>query len=127
MRCAESLRVQAYFDGELDALSSADVERHAEACAECRELLKDLEQVRSALRQVSSYATTPPALRARIMQALDGESAGPRSLAGKELADWRPRTFWKGAFSALGAAAIAAGFALFFLASPFPIFLPMTW
>ena len=25
MRCAESLRVQAYFDGELHALSAADI------------------------------------------------------------------------------------------------------
>ena len=31
MPCAESLRVQAYFDGELDALSAAEVERHSGA------------------------------------------------------------------------------------------------
>ena len=74
MRCAESPRVQAYFDGELDALSAADIERHSEACAECRELLEDLEQMRTALRQDLTYATTPPALRARIMRALDQES-----------------------------------------------------
>jgi anti-sigma factor RsiW len=49
MQCAESLRLQAYFDGELDALSAADVERHAEVCAECRALLRDLEQTRTAL------------------------------------------------------------------------------
>ena len=36
MPCGESLRVQAYFDGELDALNAAEGERHAEACPECR-------------------------------------------------------------------------------------------
>ena len=33
MRCAENLRVQAYFDGELDALAAVDVERHAQRVA----------------------------------------------------------------------------------------------
>jgi anti-sigma factor RsiW len=119
MRCAESLRVQAYFDGELDALSAADIERHSEACAECRELLKDLEQVRTALRQDLTYATTPPALRTRIMRALDQESTiqSPRLSAGR-LMSWRPRPFWKGAFSGIAGTAIAASIAFFFLAPP---------
>lgn len=119
MRCAESVRVQAYFDGELDALSAAEIERHSEACAECRALLKDLEQVRTALRQDLTYATTPPALRARIMRALDQESTvqSPR-LSAKRLMSWRPRPFWKGAFSGIAGTAIAAGLAFFLLAPP---------
>ena len=119
MRCAESLRVQAHFDGELDALAAADIERHYEACAECRELLKDLEQVRTALRQDLTYATTPPALRARIMRALDQESPVQSSrLNAGRLMNWRPRPFWKGAFSGIGGTAIAASIAFFLLAPP---------
>ena len=119
MRCAESLRVQAYFDGELDALSAADVERHCEACAECRGLLKDLEQVRTALRQDLTYPRTPPVLRARIMRALDqeGTSQSPYLNAGR-LMSWRPRPFWKGAFSGIAGTAIAAGIAFFLLVPP---------
>ncbi len=119
MPCAESLRVQAHFDGELDAICAADIERHCETCAECRELLKDLELLRTALRQDLTYAATPPALRDRIMRALDQESAapGPRAAA-KRVADWRSRPFWKGAFSAIGATAIAASLAFFLLAPP---------
>jgi anti-sigma factor RsiW len=75
VRCAESLRVQAYFDAEVDALSAADIERHTEHCAECRALLQDLEQVRSVLRRDLGVVRTPPALRAKIMSALDQESA----------------------------------------------------
>ena len=83
MRCAESLRVQAYFDAEVDAVSAAAIESHIEHCAECRALLQDLEQVRTVLRQDSAYARTPPALRAKIMHALDQEDL-PESPAAKE-------------------------------------------
>jgi anti-sigma factor RsiW len=119
MQCAESLRVQAYFDGELDALSAAEIERHSEACTECRALLEDLRQARTALRRDLSYASTPPALRARIMRSLDQESAVEGSrFNGDRLTGWRSRPFWKGAFSGIGGTAIAAGIAFFLLAPP---------
>ena len=38
MACVEALRVQAYFDAELDASGAAGVERHLLSCAECRAL-----------------------------------------------------------------------------------------
>jgi anti-sigma factor RsiW len=119
MQCAELLRVQAYFDGEVDAVSAADIERHAEHCAECRALLQDLEQVRTALRQELTYAHTPPALRARVMRALDQEGAvkSPRA-RGERFTSWRAAPFWKGAFSGIGGTALAAGIVLFFLAPP---------
>jgi anti-sigma factor RsiW len=119
MRCAESLRVQAYFDGELDALSAADIERHSKACAECRERLKDLEQMRTALQQDLTYETAPPALLARVVRALDQESTvqSPRLNAGR-LMIWRSGPFWKGAFSGIAGTAIAASIAFFLLAPP---------
>src|SRR5450631_1900684 len=119
MQCVESLRVQAYFDGELDALSAADVERHSEACAECRALLRDLDQMRTALRQDSTYASAPPALRARVMRALEKEDAikSPR-VHGERITRWRAPPFWTGAFSGIGGTALAAGIVLFLLAPP---------
>ena len=124
MQCAESLRVQAYFDAEVDAVSAADVERHMEHCAECRELLKDLEQVRSALRRDSAYARTPPALRTQILRALDREEAaemrvpeGP-ALSRRTSRAW-PRTLWAGALGGAGATAIAAALAFFLLVPRF--------
>jgi anti-sigma factor RsiW len=117
MQCAESLRLQAYFDGELDALSAADIERHAEVCAECHALLEDLEQTRTALRQYLPYASAPPALRARIMHSLD-QATGIKSpsVDGGRLSRWRRQPFWRGVFSGVGGAAIAAGLAFFLLA-----------
>jgi anti-sigma factor (TIGR02949 family) len=127
VQCAESLRVQAYFDGEVDALSAAEIERHAEHCAECRELLQDLEKVRSTLRRGISYAAAPPALRAQIMEALDQESAAaedgsatavkPRARPAHQPRRYSARGFRIGAFSGIGGAAIAAAIA-FFLVLP---------
>ena len=127
MQCAESLRVQAYFDGEVDALSAAEIERHVEHCGECRELLQDLEKVRNALRSGISYAAAPPALREQILQALGqepdveaGADAGRSAMARKP----RPlrqspvlgrRRFWSGALSGIGGTAIAAAMAFFFV------------
>ncbi|MDP9011839.1 MAG: anti-sigma factor [Pseudomonadota bacterium] len=117
MLCAESLRVQAYFDGELDALSATDIERHRETCAACRALLQDLEQVRTALRQDLTYESAPPALRTRVLRALDQEVATPiPRLSVERLRNWRPRPFWQGALSGMGGTALAAGMAFFLLA-----------
>jgi anti-sigma factor (TIGR02949 family) len=142
VQCAETLRVQAYFDGEVDAVSAAEIERHAEHCNECRALLQDLEKVRTALRQNVTYAAAPAALRSKIMDALGQEGSEQISSEheGKEQAGgeantnvaafprpkpkqarqprvWRAGSFWTGAFSGLGGAAIAAALA-FFVISP---------
>jgi anti-sigma factor RsiW len=107
VQCPESLRVQAYFDGEVDAVTSADIERHMGQCAKCRALHQGLEQLRTALRRDLPYAQTPPALRAQIMQALDDER-GSNAPQRRGRTIWRIRPFWVGAASGLGAAAIAA-------------------
>ena len=121
MQCAESLRVQAYFDGQVDALGAADIERHLEHCVECRALMQDLEQVRSLLRREPAYARTPPALRSQILRALDQESvvqeiSRPR---GRASSNWRGRSFWMGALGGAGGAAIAATLAFLLLVPPF--------
>ena len=110
MQCAESLRVQAYFDGELDALAAADIERHSEGCSACRALLEDLRQVRAALREELTYRSAPPALRARISRSLD--SLDKEKMAARR----RAGPFWRGAFSGIGGTALAAGLAFFLLA-----------
>jgi anti-sigma factor RsiW len=138
VQCAESLRVQAYFDAQVDAPGAADIERHLEHCAECRALMQDLEQVRTLLRRDTDYARTPPALRSAIMRALDQESAADRSAetsssqgaspgdSAREIS--RPRrgaspnrrggSFWMGALGGAGGAAIAATMAFLLLMPP---------
>jgi len=75
VQCAERFRVQAYFDGEVDAVAAADIERHAEHCPECRLLLGDLGAARERIRRDFDYERAPLALRERIMRMLDAETA----------------------------------------------------
>jgi len=126
VQCAESLRVQAHFDGELDAVSAAAIEQHLELCAECGALWRDLGQMRTALRGELTQHRASPALRARVMNALDRESAagGWRAALSGERRPWRSwwthagsgRPFWAGAVSGIGVAAAAV--AAFVLMSP---------
>jgi anti-sigma factor RsiW len=114
MQCPEALRTQAYLDGALDAVSAAAVEQHLEGCAQCRELLQDLERTRTALRRDLTDYRASPALRARIRQALDEESAASsskRTPTGR--ARSRAPSFWLGAMSGLGASVVAAALVLF--------------
>ena len=128
MQCPESLRVQAYFDAELDAVTAADIERHIEHCADCRSLLKDLEQIRAVLRRDLGYARAAPALRVKIMRALDQEGAtetpamaltAGRLLPRERVLQRRPRSFWMGALGGAGGTAIAATLAFLLLVPRF--------
>jgi anti-sigma factor RsiW len=109
--CPEQLRVQAYFDGEVDALSSAEIERHLERCAECRELHAQLQHTRQAIRSELSFFRVPQPLAARIGRALDEAVRADRQEATPAVAlrpRWLARPFWAGAFSGVGVSALAA-------------------
>lgn len=123
MQCAESLRIQAYFDGEVDALSAAEIERHAQRCPECRGQLQDLGRIRAAMRETFAHEGAPSELRARIARALDQEErsstretasgpqqAGPSHFRPRRLG--RNQPFWLGLLSGIGGSAVAAGLAL---------------
>jgi anti-sigma factor RsiW len=119
--CPEQLRVQAYFDGEVDALSASEIERHLERCAECRGLHAQLQQTRQALRSELQYFRVPQSLAARIGEAIDvadrAEQGAPAAAASESskrapIGWWTP-SFWTGAFSGLGLSAVAAAAALF--------------
>lgn len=119
MQCAESLRIQAYFDGEVDALSATEIERHAARCPECRDQLQDLGRIREAMRETLTHQGAPPELRTRIARALDEEvrspknatAAGPRQ-AGSQRKLGRSRPYWLGLLSGVGGSAVAAALAV---------------
>jgi anti-sigma factor RsiW len=107
VQCAETLRVQAAFDGELDAVSAAAVERHAEHCPECRSLLEHLGRARAQLRRDLDYGQASPELRGRIARMLDAEEAAGRRAVEPRPA-WRVRPFWLGTVAGAGAALAAS-------------------
>jgi anti-sigma factor RsiW len=107
VQCAEQLRVQAYFDGEVDALAAADIERHLEHCADCRALLEELQALRTRLRELPRRSA-PPAMRARIEASLAAAQPTAAAPARRPRGSWDTRSFWLGACGGLGAALAAA-------------------
>jgi anti-sigma factor (TIGR02949 family) len=115
MQCAESLRLQAYFDAELDAVSANEIERHMEHCGECRALLDSLQQLRVSLRQDVKVERAPAELRERLMQALDDEEASVARIRQPPPVRRRLASFWGGAASGFGGAALAAAVGMYFV------------
>jgi anti-sigma factor RsiW len=58
--------VHGYFDGELDAVRSAEFEGHLANCAECRVSLEGIGHLRTLLQQSSLYEHASARLRERI-------------------------------------------------------------
>jgi anti-sigma factor RsiW len=115
MPCNEALRVQEYFDGELDASAAVAVEQHLETCAECASLLMSLESTRRLIREHAPYYRAGDDLRDRIgdlLRSEDGERSTVRRLVR------RNTKFLSGAASGAAATALAAGLALFLILPP---------
>jgi len=115
MSCPEAFRAQAYFDGELDASTAADIERHLERCRDCAALLESLAPLRSTLRQPNLYHRASPRLRSRVSRALARESGNSWAVGALVL---RGRQFWAGAASGIAATALAASLAFLTLLPP---------
>lgn len=69
--------IHGYFDGELDAVRSAEFERHLETCVECRQELQKAESLSTSLRKGDLYARASNDLRAKIRKQLEHESGVP--------------------------------------------------
>lgn len=97
MNCHEAAtRVPAYCDGELDALTSVEVERHLLACPACAEQRAALLDLRTRVRTAAPYHAAPAALRARVAALAAGTARTPRRSA-----RWR----WLAAGAAIGCTA----------------------
>ena len=97
--CSERLlALQAFADGELDALAVIELEAHLRACPACREELERIEAIRRKLRAGDLRPAAPAALRERVDELLAPATSPAR--AGN-----RARGL---AWSALGGGAIGA-------------------
>jgi anti-sigma factor RsiW len=72
--------LHAYLDGELDAVRSAEFERHLEGCGDCTAALASGESLRSSLQRAQLYEAAPQALReaVRLGLKLSEENSRPR-------------------------------------------------
>jgi anti-sigma factor RsiW len=73
MKC-ERVRtlLPAYLDGELDLLTSLELEEHLPACAACSQLYTEMRDLQSTLsaNRLALFTPAPPDLEARVRAAL---------------------------------------------------------
>jgi anti-sigma factor RsiW len=105
MSCNENLRLQAYFDSELDASAALEIEQHLGTCSECASLLTDLESSRTIMQGDLPYHRASGALRESIMKGLDRKDGVTVKRPARFHA---PGRFLSGAVSGVGATALAA-------------------
>jgi anti-sigma factor RsiW len=110
----EQTTVHGYFDGELDAVRSAQFERHLEGCAECQTALEGIESLRTMLQQSNSYEHASSDLRERIHKQLE-QAAG----AERVTAAYSRRWFLLPTFGVLAGAAAALA-VVFLVGQPHP-------
>jgi anti-sigma factor RsiW len=119
MSCNESLKLQAYFDGELDASAAIEIEQHLDGCEDCGSLFEDLEATRKLIRRESPYFRANTALREDIKEMLDREEG---VVTPRQRGFHLPRYFLSGAASGAGGMALAATLAVFlFVPRPDPL------
>ena len=94
--------VHAYFDGELDALRSADFEHHLEICTECKAELKEISGLHKRLQESDLFEPASPQLLDRIRKQIAQETTESRVKSFT-----LRRRFFVPAFGALAAAAAA--------------------
>ncbi len=104
--------IHGYFDGELDAVRSAEFEQHLEHCLRCQAVLEGLESLRLQLQQSDLYAPASPALREKVRQQIADETREVRIESGSSWKRW-----FLPAFGTLAAAAALIAIVLFVMPS----------
>lgn len=78
MNCDQALNLlPAYSDGELDAVQSAEIEKHVLGCAECGARRDELAALRSRIRNEVPYYTATAALQERVRAAIVRATGAP--------------------------------------------------
>jgi anti-sigma factor RsiW len=98
--------LHAYFDGELDLVSSLAMEEHLKSCAECALDLRSQQTIRGALRSSGLYQTAPQQLADTIRAGVaSGAAAAPIAMP---IAKQRPWAQWIGVAAAMALIVFAA-------------------
>ena len=85
MACSQTLALlHGYLDGELDAVRSAEFERHLENCSQCAAQLSAQESLRTALKSAQLYEKAPAGLAQKIGRQIDAAAKTTET----------PRPFW---------------------------------
>ena len=81
--------LHGYLDGELDALSAANFEKHLETCPDCKRTLAAEEALRQSIRQAGLYERAPDSLRMSLLGKSQPPLPAVRSFPGARVSPWR--------------------------------------
>lgn len=105
--------IHGYFDGEMDAVRSAEFERHVEHCPQCQAALEGMGSLRMQLQQSDLYEHASPELRKRVRKQIAQETRKAGFTAGLSWKRW----FLVPAYGSLATAAALITIMLFVLPS----------
>jgi anti-sigma factor RsiW len=77
-RDAQTL-IHGYVDGELDLVTSLEIERHLQECPECAQAHTSLQAVRGAVKNAAPYFRKPPGLANRVQSSVRRASRSNRT------------------------------------------------
>ena len=119
-------RLSALLDGELDVEARSEVEAHLTACADCREVANDLQELVAAAGEMAPVPPREdlwPALAARLGETLGAARVMPSLAARPDRSFWRRRltlSWPQAAGIAASVAAVAIAAAAWWARGPLP-------
>lgn len=81
-------QLHGYLDGELDALSAANFEKHLETCPDCKQTLAAEEALHQSLQKANLYERAPESLRRNLLGKSESRSA-VKSFPAPRVFAWR--------------------------------------
>jgi mycothiol system anti-sigma-R factor len=82
-------QLHGYLDGELDALSAANFERHLETCPDCKQTLAAEEALHQSIQKADLYERAPESLRRNLLGKSEGRAAIKHFPASPRVFPWR--------------------------------------
>ena len=81
--------LHGYLDGELDAISAANFEKHLETCPDCKKTLAAEEALRQTIQQAGLYERAPDSLRKSLLGKMPQPQPAIRSFPAARVSSWR--------------------------------------
>jgi len=90
-------QLHGYLDGELDAISAANFEKHLETCPDCKQTLAAEESLHRSIQQAGLYERAPESLRRKLLGEPQQQLPAVRAFPAPRVHPWR----WLAAAAAL--------------------------
>jgi mycothiol system anti-sigma-R factor len=81
--------LHGYLDGELDAISATNFEKHLEICPDCKKTLAAEEALRQSIQQAGLYERAPESLRKSLLGKTQQPQHAIRSFPATRVSSWR--------------------------------------